>query len=66
MEDNIYLFSNHCSKNDSGKELKKSLFDDIISIFEKYPDDERVIVPLLKTLERMFERDEILDEKDLL
>ena len=33
---------------------------------QKYPDDERVIVPLLKTLERMFERDEILDEKDLL
>jgi hypothetical protein len=35
------------------------MFDDIVHIFECHSDDERVIVPLMKTLERIFEKEEV-------
>jgi len=46
--------------------LIANLIDNFIEIFNRHPDEERVIVPLFKTLERTFEKDEVLNKKDIL
>ena len=56
----------YISKQDNYKELITRLFDEFLRIFNESANDERVIIPLLKTLERVFERDEVLTQKDIL
>jgi len=54
------------SQESNYEELLKRLFNEAIQLLKEHPNDERVIIPLFKTLERLFEREEVLSQKDVL
>jgi len=60
------VFINQNSQQGNYEELLKRLFNEAIQLFKEYPNEERVIIPLFKTLERLFERDEVLSQSEVL
>jgi len=54
----------YISQQENFKDLLLRFFDEVIVLLKENAGDERVIIPLFKTLERVFEKDEVLFEKD--
>jgi len=54
----------YISQQESFKDLLMRLFDEFILLLRENVGDERVVIPLFKTLERVFEKDEVLFEKE--
>ena len=52
-----FFFKNFNSKREDRNEQIEEIYKSFIGIFDEYPNDERMIVPLFKTLESFFEKD---------